>query len=99
MNRTLFRPITSRVNVPIRIYALSKSRYTHIVSPSDVIKRRIGLDVALKVDVRSLQDVFRVQAATKGYHCPGYICKEKQVIKKIQWIFFHEHDRLACKLS
>ena len=76
MNRTLFRPITSRVNVPIRIYALSKSRYTHIVSPSDVIKRRIGLDVALKVDVRSLQDVFRVQAATKGYHCPGYIYKE-----------------------
>ena len=55
----------------------SKRKYasTYIVSPCDIVKRRIGLDMALKIDIRSLEDVFRVQAATKGYNSPRYICK------------------------
>ena len=59
-------------------------RLTYIVSPCDIVKRRIGLDMALKIDIRSLEDVFRVQAATKGYNSPRYICKRrrrKEVIK------------------
>jgi len=35
--------------------------------------------MALKIDIRSLEDVFRVQAATKGYNSPRYIMNVNNV--------------------
>ena len=35
------------------IYILYNERLTHVVPPSDVVKRWIGFNMAFKVDVRS----------------------------------------------
>ena len=85
---TLFKLITSPLGVRflfwVPLFEDENVRLTYIVSPCDIVKRRIGLDMALKIDIRSLEDVFRVQAATKGYNSPRYICKRrrrKEVIK------------------
>ena len=78
------KSLGSQIPFWVPLFEDENVRLTYIVSPCDIVKRRIGLDMALKIDIRSLEDVFRVQAATKGYNSPRYICKRrgrKEVIK------------------
>ena len=78
------KSLGSQITFWVPLFEYENVRLTYIVSPCDIVKRRIGLDMALKIDIRSLEDVFRVQAATKGYNSPRYICKRrrrKEVIK------------------
>ena len=78
------KSLESQITFWVPLFEDENVRLTYIVSPCDIVKRRIGLDMALKIDIRSLEDVFRVQAATKGYNSPRYICKRrgrKEVIK------------------
>ena len=42
--------------------AVSSILSSYVVPPGDVVGRRVGLDVALEVDVVALLDVLRVQA-------------------------------------
>ena len=43
---------------------------THVLSPGDVVEWRIGLDVALEVDVVAFSNVLRVQ--TSPEHNQGH---------------------------
>ena len=55
--------------------------------------------MALKVDISSLEDIFRVQAATEGYNGPWYIWKGGGKRRSSKNRMISKHDGLACKLS
>ena len=42
--------------------------------PRDVVRRRVGLDVALEVDVVALLDALRVQARAEGQQRRRHVC-------------------------
>ena len=47
---------------------------THVVPPGDVVRGRVGLDVALEVDVVALLDLLRVQARSEGQLRRRHVC-------------------------
>ena len=53
------------------------SNTTHVMRPRDVCGRRLGLDVALQVDVFALPDAVGVQRATQAQAGHGTICKKE----------------------
>ncbi len=54
------------------------SHKTHVVSPRDVVGGRVGLDVALEVDVVALLDALRVQAGAERERRRGNVCEEEK---------------------